>query len=69
MAIAGANFALMYRALMRRRPQVLARDEEFRLYLGLLVVAAAAVMAMLWGYGIAEGEARCARRRSRSSRS
>ena len=56
MAIAGANFALMYRAFLRRQPRVLARDEEFRLYVGLVVVAAAALTAMLWGYGIAEGE-------------
>ena len=32
MAIAGANFALMYRAFVRRRPLALVRDEEFRLY-------------------------------------
>jgi trk system potassium uptake protein TrkH len=56
MAIAGANFALMYRAFLRRRPGVLARDEEFRLYVVLVVGASAAVAAMLWGYGIAEGE-------------
>ena len=57
MAIAGANFALMYRAFIRRQPRVLARDEEFRLYVVLLVGASAALTAMLWGYGIAEGEA------------
>jgi trk system potassium uptake protein TrkH len=57
MAVAGANFALMYRALLRRTPGVLARDEEFRLYVTLLVVASAAVAAMLWGYGLFEGEA------------
>ena len=39
MAIAGANFALLYRAFVRRKPVALARDEEFRLYLGLLVLA------------------------------
>ncbi len=57
MAIAGANFALMYRALLRRRPQILVRDEEFRLYVALLAGAAVAVTIMLWSYGIAEGEA------------
>jgi trk system potassium uptake protein TrkH len=57
MAIAGANFALMYRAVLRRHPQALARDEEFRLYILLLVGAAVALTIMLWGYGIAEGEA------------
>jgi trk system potassium uptake protein TrkH len=56
MAIAGANFALMYRAFIRRRPRVLARDEEFRLYVALLLGASAALVAMVWGYGIAEGE-------------
>ncbi len=57
MAIAGANFALMYRSFLRRRPHVIARDEEFRLYVALVAVASVAVTAMLWGYGIAEGEA------------
>jgi trk system potassium uptake protein len=57
MAIAGANFALLYRAFVRRRPRALARDEEFRLYVALVIVASAALVAMLWGYGIVEGEA------------
>ena len=56
MLVAGANFALMYRGLVRRRPHVFARDEEFRVYIVLVLVASAAVTAMLWGYGIAEGE-------------
>jgi trk system potassium uptake protein TrkH len=56
MAIAGANFALMYRAFVRRQPRALARDEEFRLYLTFVVGASAAVAVMLWGYGIVEGE-------------
>ncbi|MBM2823231.1 MAG: cation transporter [Thermoleophilia bacterium] len=56
MLVAGANFALMYRGIVRRRPHVFARDEEFRLYIVLALVASAAVTAMLWGYGIAEGE-------------
>jgi trk system potassium uptake protein TrkH len=56
MLLAGANFALMYRGLVRRRPRVFARDEEFRLYLALALVASAALVAMIWGYGIAEGE-------------
>ncbi len=33
------------------------RDEEFRLYVVLLVGACAVLAVMLWGYGIAEGEA------------
>ena len=32
------------------------RDEEFRLYLALALVASAALTAMIWAYGIAEGE-------------
>jgi trk system potassium uptake protein TrkH len=57
MFLAGANFALMYRALTRRRPRLLARDEEFRVYVALLVIASAALTAQIWGYGIDEGEA------------
>jgi trk/ktr system potassium uptake protein len=57
MAIAGANFALMYRAFVRRRPRLLARDEEFRLYVAIVVGASAAIAVMLWGYGIVEDEA------------
>jgi trk system potassium uptake protein TrkH len=57
MLIAGANFALMYLGLVRRRPRAFMRDEEFRVYLALAVVASGALTAMLWLYGIAEGEA------------
>jgi trk system potassium uptake protein len=57
MAMAGANFALMYRAFVRRRPRVLVKDEEFRLYVALVVGASAAIAAMLWGYGLVENEA------------
>ena len=57
MLIAGANFALMYRGFVRRQPRAFVRDEELRLYIGLALVATAAVTAMLWGYGIADGEA------------
>jgi len=56
MAVAGANFALMYLGVVRRRPRSFVHDEEFRLYIALLLVASAATTAMLWGYGIAEGE-------------
>ena len=57
MVVAGANFALMYRAFAQRRPHALARDEEFRLYIALAVTATGAITVMLWGYDIAEGEA------------
>jgi trk system potassium uptake protein len=56
MVVAGANFALMYRALVGRRPTVLIRDEELRLYLVLLAVAGAGLVVQVWSYGIAEGE-------------
>jgi trk system potassium uptake protein TrkH len=56
MFVAGANFALMYLGIVRRRPRSFVHDEEFRLYVALTLVACAAVTAMLWGYGIAEGE-------------
>jgi trk system potassium uptake protein TrkH len=57
MAIAGANFALLYRAFVRRQPASLVRDEEFRLYLALMAGAAAALAVVLWESGIQEGEA------------
>lgn len=56
MLLAGANFALTYKAIVRRRPRVLPRDEEFRLYVALVVVASAAITAMIWSYGISDGE-------------
>ena len=57
MILAGANFALMYRGFVRRRPRVFLRDEEFRLYLALAFLASLVLTAQIWGYGIAEGEA------------
>ena len=56
MAIAGANFALMYRALIRRRSGILLRDEEFRVYVGFLLAATIAVTAILIGDDIFKGE-------------
>jgi trk system potassium uptake protein len=56
MAIAGANFALMYRALIRRRSGVLLRDEEFKVYVGFLLAATIAVTAILVGDDIFKGE-------------
>jgi trk system potassium uptake protein len=57
MLIGGANFALLYAALVRRRGRSLLRDEEFRVYLGLAVFASAVVFAELVTEGIYEGEA------------
>ena len=57
MLVAGTNFALMYRAFIRRQPAALARDEEFRLYLGVLGLAAVVIGAALLSEKTAEGEA------------
>jgi trk system potassium uptake protein TrkH len=57
MAIAGANFALMYRSLLRRRAGLLLRDEELRLYAALLIAATVVVTAILVGDDIFRGEA------------
>jgi trk system potassium uptake protein len=56
MILAATNFALMYRAVVRRRPGIVARDEEFRLYLILLVLGSAVLVAQLWGEGLFAGE-------------
>lgn len=56
MLLAGANFALLYRGLVKRRPGVFARDEEFRVYLAFAAVACAALVAQVWAYDLAEGE-------------
>jgi trk system potassium uptake protein TrkH len=56
MLLAGTNFALMYRGLVRRRPRWFLRDEEFRLYLALALVASLALAAQLVGHGVAHGE-------------
>ncbi len=56
MLLAGANFALLYRAIVRRRPNALARDGEFRLYLFLLVGGASILLVEILGEGIFHGE-------------
>ena len=57
MVVAGTNFALLYAAFVRRRPRSFARDEEFRLYVGLLVVATAILFLELLARGEFGGEA------------
>src|SRR3990172_4139372 len=47
MAIAGASFALTYRALVLRRPRSALRDEELRLYGAILVLASVVLVAQL----------------------
>jgi trk system potassium uptake protein TrkH len=57
MLVAGTNFALTYRALVRRNPRIYPRDEEFRLYLALVALAAAVLTVELWTEGVLRGEA------------
>jgi trk system potassium uptake protein len=56
MVLAGANFALLYRAFVRGHVRPLVRDEEFRLYLTLLTLASLVAVAELWTEGVAKGE-------------
>jgi trk system potassium uptake protein TrkH len=56
MAIAGANFALLYLAFVRRHARVLVRDEELRLYLGFLALGSLVLFAELATEDIHEGE-------------
>ena len=56
MLLAGVNFLLLFRAIVRRRPRVFVRDEEFRLYLGLVAIASGVLLVQLWSYGLFEGE-------------
>ena len=56
MFLAGMNFVLLFRGTVRRRPRLFVRDEEFRLYALFVLVASIALLAQLWGYGIADGE-------------
>jgi trk system potassium uptake protein TrkH len=57
MAVAGINFALMYRAFFRRQPGVFLRDEEFRLYVALLLLGSLVVVVELWSENVLRGEA------------
>jgi trk system potassium uptake protein TrkH len=56
MLLAGVNFVLLFRAIVRRHPRVFVRDEEFRLYFGLVAVASIALLVQLWAYGLFAGE-------------
>jgi trk system potassium uptake protein TrkH len=50
------NFALLYRAIVRRQPRSFARDNELPVYLGLLVLGAAILSVELMSEGVAAGE-------------
>ena len=56
MALAGLNFALLYRALVRRDHAALRRDEEARLYGALLLVGSVVVVFELIHTGLFDGE-------------
>jgi trk system potassium uptake protein len=51
------NFALLYRAIARRRIGAALRDEELRLYLVALTLATAVLAVELWSAGLHTGEA------------
>lgn len=55
MVLGGVNFALMYRAFVRRQPRAAARDEEFRLYLALLAGASLLLITQVWTEDVAGG--------------
>jgi trk system potassium uptake protein len=54
--IAGVNFLRLYRALIQREPRSVARDDEFRLYLLLLLGGSFVLLAELLAAGRFEGE-------------
>jgi trk system potassium uptake protein TrkH len=56
MVIGGINFALLYRAFVRRHPGTIFRDDELRLYLALVAVAATTVTILIWNAGLHQGE-------------
>jgi trk/ktr system potassium uptake protein len=55
MILAGVNFLRLYRILVQRHGWLLARDEELRLYLGLLAVGSALVAIEVSAGGFGEG--------------
>ncbi len=57
MALGGTSFALLYLGIARRKPGAFLRDEEFRVYVALMVVASLVVGLELASAGIASGEA------------
>jgi trk system potassium uptake protein len=57
MVLAGTNFAVLFATIVRRRPDRLAHDDEFRLYVTLLLAGSAILFLELWNEGIFEGEA------------
>jgi trk system potassium uptake protein TrkH len=57
MVLAGMNFALLYRLLVRRKVRAASRDEEARLYLTILALMSVLLAVELWQKGFQHGEA------------
>jgi trk system potassium uptake protein TrkH len=57
MVVAGVNFLRLYRILVQGHVRVLARDEEFKLYVVFLVVGSALLVLELLTGGFESGEA------------
>ena len=53
MVLAGTNFALLFRVIVRRNGRAIARDEEARLYLAILAFMAVLLAVELWVENIA----------------
>jgi trk system potassium uptake protein TrkH len=57
MVLGGINFALMYRAIVRRQPRVASRDQELQLYFVLLAVGCVVLAAEVLTEDVLAGEA------------
>jgi trk system potassium uptake protein TrkH len=57
MILGGINFALMYRAIVRRQPRAASRDHELRLYFVLLAVGCVVLGAEILTEDVLAGEA------------
>lgn len=55
MAVAGVNLLRLYRLAVLRQIRAVARDEELRLYLGLLAVSSSVLAAELFADGVVDG--------------
>jgi trk system potassium uptake protein TrkH len=55
MVLGGVNFALMYRAIVRRQPRAAARDQELQLYLALLALGSLVVVTEIWTEDVVSG--------------
>jgi trk system potassium uptake protein TrkH len=60
MFLAGANFALQYRALIRRDLRLFAGDEELRAYAGVILAATVVTAIAIWGANDADAPIRTA---------